>query len=72
MLRVRRSVPGFRKRPYPASLVGKRIRSREAEQFMWAYTRFLWLLVSPLVLLVQAFPQRDAWARVTLPGDDAS
>jgi hypothetical protein len=64
VLAVRRRVPGFRKRRYPQGLAGKRIRSPLMTRVIWLQSHCLWLLFSPVVLLIQSLPDCEARPRV--------
>lgn len=58
VLRVRRTVPGFRKRRYPPGLESRRTRSRSVVPGMCVLTAG-WLMLSPLVLALQLLPGWD-------------
>ncbi len=64
---VRRSVTGFTKSRYPPTIAGRRIRAPFTGFVMLMPARLLWLVLSPVVLLVQALPERDCELRVVLP-----
>ena len=64
MLAVHRRVPDFRKRRYPGAIKARRIRSSVANGLLWLPASVMWLVFSPVVLLVQAFPQTQSKSRV--------
>ncbi|MHB0958264.1 MAG: hypothetical protein ACYC0X_12360 [Pirellulaceae bacterium] len=61
---IRRTVPGFSKKKYPAGTKVRRIRSRLIEMTGWLHTIVLWSFVSPLVLLFQTLPEKDVKTRI--------
>lgn len=64
LLRLRRIVRGFRKRPYPGDATLKPIRGQFSEFSNWLSMISHWVLFSPLVLAYQAFPERQEHVRV--------
>lgn len=68
--RILRQMPGWAKRRHPGGRA-PRLRSPVVE---WAYglnVRFLWCLVSPVALLLQALPSRQRSTRVVvIPGGE--
>jgi len=59
---VRRKTPGFKKRPYPAGLLGRTIRSPFMSWLIELQFRAVWLIFSPVVLVAQLLPDRgDLW-----------
>jgi hypothetical protein len=71
MLAVRRSVPSFRKRQYPLELADRRIRSRAAAVIMQIPALLLFVVFSPLILLLYVIPENHGHMRVVLPGATA-
>ena len=67
LLAVHRTVPTFSKRQYPPSLATRRIRSRALELAMWIRGVLMWLVFSPLVLLLQAMPENWSVTKVVIP-----
>ena len=59
LLAVRRSVEHFERKHYPRALAGRRLRSRVNEALLWALWIPGWLIFSPIVLAVQALPDRE-------------
>ncbi len=51
ILYVRRAVPGFSKRLYPRHLEKRTIRGAAVVAGLWIMPVFLWIVLSPLVLL---------------------
>lgn len=60
LLSVRRSVKGFMKQRYPEALRHNRIRSPLMDRVIWVNATAMWFLFSPIVLFVQALPERSA------------
>jgi hypothetical protein len=56
---VRRATPAFRKQPYRWELGGRQIRSKGMHLLFRLQWRLFWLLLGPLALLTQAFPERE-------------
>lgn len=69
LARVRRRVPSFRKRRFRDEIAGRRNRSGFSEFGARANFYALWILFSPLVLLFQALPPRDAKLRIVTDGE---
>ena len=68
LLAVRRSLVGFRKMRYPSHLSIRR-PSRvpwASELFVTLFIGAIWLICSPIPLLVQAFPYREERTRVVV------
>ncbi len=64
--RVLRQMPGWKKRRHPGGR-SPRLRPR---CFEWVYglnARFLWCMVSPVALALQALPARESSSRVVVP-----
>ena len=61
---VRRSVPGFSKRAYPAGAKVRNIRSRLMTMTGWLQTIVLWSFTSPLILLFQTLPETEVKTRI--------
>lgn len=67
ILRTRRTVPGFVKRPYPPHLKTRKIRSW-AMSLIAPFNAYAgWLLFSPIVLFFQMFPDKYEVQRVVVP-----
>lgn len=56
---VRRSVEHFEGKNYPRALANRRLRSRMSDILLWSFWIPGWLFLSPLVLIVQALPDRE-------------
>lgn len=54
--RLRRQLPGFKKRGYRAEIEGRKIRSETDDFLHRVFSYSGWVLMGPLVLLVQGFP----------------
>ena len=59
MRSVRRKVQGFVKSRYPTQLGSRQIRGPVSEAFNWLHFVVVWLLFSPVALLIQAQPERE-------------
>ncbi|MEI7940367.1 MAG: hypothetical protein WCK27_27105 [Verrucomicrobiota bacterium] len=59
MRSVRRKVQGFVKSRYPTRLGSRQIHGPVSEAFNWLHFAVVWLLFSPVALLVQALPERE-------------
>jgi hypothetical protein len=57
LVSVHRTVPGFRKRRYPATMESRRIRGPIASRLMMLYACAGWLFASPLIVFLQALPE---------------
>jgi hypothetical protein len=55
---------GFRKTQYPKQLNDRRIRARLTAAFLQGYNYVLWLIFSPIPLLVQALPEHQTTTRI--------
>ncbi|MCE5217615.1 hypothetical protein LLH03_11380 [bacterium] len=66
MLAVRRSVSGFRKCRYPSRLEKRRLRGDFLDLGLVIRTFPLILVFSPLVLLLQSFPEKASECRVAI------
>ncbi len=64
---LRRIVRGFVKSPYPLRLGSRQIRGPVSAAFNELYFVVVWLLFSPLTLLVQALPEREVRWNVIRP-----
>jgi len=62
---VLRRMPGWRKRRHPGG-VAPRLRPRCFEWVYGLHGRFLWCLVSPIALALQALPGRESSTRVVV------
>ncbi len=67
ILSFRRRLPGFRKRRYPGHLKGRQIRGPVFVAVLWLPWICMWLAFSPLVLLLQALPEKEAHTTVASP-----
>lgn len=67
MRSVRRKVQGFVKSHYPTQLGTRRVRGRVDEAFNWLHFVVVWLLFSPVALLIQALPERQVRWKVAAP-----
>ncbi len=67
MRSVRRKVRGFVKSRYPTRLGSRQIRGPVSEAFNWLHFVVVWLLFSPVALLVQALPEREQHWKVSAP-----
>jgi hypothetical protein len=56
---VRRKVQGFVKSRYPTQLGSRKIRGPVSDAFNWLHFVVVWLLFSPVALLIQALPERE-------------
>ena len=54
---------GFRKMRYPGLVADRQIRSPFMDRFYHLYWHVVWLLLSPVVLFVQAFPRTHSLVR---------
>ena len=61
---IRRTVPNFSKRRYPAGAEAKKIHSRLMTMMAWLQTIVLWSFVSPLILLFQSLPEKEVHTRI--------
>jgi hypothetical protein len=59
MRSVRRKVRGFVKSRYPTQLGSRQIRGPVSEAFNWLHFVVVWLVFSPVALLIQALPERE-------------
>jgi len=66
LLTVRRSVEGFVKLRYPNRVQSRRIRSPMMTWWLQRWPYVLWLLLSPIVLLMQVMPVRTVKTTVGL------
>ncbi len=67
LLTVRRSVPGFRRRRYPRSITGRRIRGQLLERALMLQWGVTWLMLAPLALFFQMLPRRESETIVRMP-----
>lgn len=67
LLSIRRRVTMFARKRYPKSIAGRRIRNPFVEKVRCIPTGILWLVFSPIVLLIQALPQRQLEPRIKMP-----
>jgi hypothetical protein len=56
---LRRKVRGFVKSRYPTRLGSRQIRGPVGDAFNWLHFVVVWLLFSPVALLIQALPERE-------------
>ena len=61
---IRRAVPAFSKRRYPAGAEIRRVHSRLMTMAVWFQTAVFRSFVSPLVLLFQTMPEKSAYTRI--------
>jgi hypothetical protein len=61
---VRKTVAGFSKRKYPSQAKIRRVHSPLVIAAAWMNGIVLWSFVSPLVLLFQVMPEKEATARI--------
>lgn len=66
LFEARRAVPGFSKKQCPRGMPPRRIRSRVAEFAMRLQLYAVWLILSPIPLLFQAFPTTETQTRVRM------
>lgn len=64
LIHLRRSVPRFRKRKYPAGMTPFKIRTPLEETAIKLTNYAAWLFLSPLLLMYQALPMTQAEIRV--------
>jgi hypothetical protein len=64
---MRRKVHGFVKSRYPTQLGSRTIRGPVSEAFNWLHFIVVWLLFSPVALLIQALPEREQRWKVASP-----
>jgi hypothetical protein len=57
---ARRKLRGFERVRYPPALAKRRIRSRVNNVLIMIPSHLAWLFLSPLVLVMQAMPDREA------------
>jgi hypothetical protein len=62
---LRRKVNGFVKSRYPLRLGSRQIRGPVGNAFNWLHFVVVWLLFSPVTLLIQALPEREQRWKVT-------
>ena len=67
LLSIRRRVTMFARKRYPKSIAGRRIRNPFVETVRWIPTGVLWLVFSPIVLLIQMLPHRQLEPRIEMP-----
>lgn len=65
MIGFRRQAHGFWKAKYPARLRGRLIRSHSAEAVLRFQAHVMWLIFSPIVLLIQSLPESHSEWSVT-------
>ena len=65
MLGFRRRAHAFWKAKYPTRLKGRLIRSRSAEAVLRFQAHVMWLIFSPIVLLIQSLPESHSEWSVT-------
>jgi hypothetical protein len=56
LLGVRRAMKSFPRRRYPAGMAARRIRGPVSNAILWLPSILLWMIFSPIVLLIQAIP----------------
>ena len=62
---VRRSASGFIRRPYPKSLTTRKVRGPVMRVMLWFYEVAIVAVLSPVLLLIQALPQRESRFRIS-------
>jgi hypothetical protein len=67
LLSVRRKFRGFVKSRYPLRLESRQIRGPVSATFNWLHFVVVWLLFSPLALVVQALPEGEQHWKVASP-----
>jgi hypothetical protein len=67
LLSLRRKVRGFVKSLYPVRLGSRQIRGPVGAAFNWLHFIVVWLLFSPVALLIQALPEREQRWKVANP-----
>ncbi len=67
MRTIRAKVHGFVKTRYPAQLASRQIRGPVGEAFNRLHCIMVWLLFSPVPLLIQALPERKVRWKVAIP-----
>jgi len=65
--RLRRQLPGFRKRRYRVEVGGRKIRSEAAACLARVFSYGYWLVFSPLVLFFQGFPSTTTRLSIQKP-----
>jgi hypothetical protein len=66
ILHVRRQTPAFRKLRYPCEVGRGYLRGPVRERLALVPSRLLWLVASPLVLLIQCFPDSEVSTSVSM------
>lgn len=61
---IRKTTAGFSKKRYPAHMQVRRVHGRLVTIAVWIQTFVLWSFISPLVLLFQALPEKQAATRI--------
>jgi len=61
---VRKAVAGFSKRKYPSHAKIRKVHSPLVIAAAWTNSIVLWSFISPLVLLFQAMPEKEATTRI--------
>jgi hypothetical protein len=61
---ARMAVPGFQKAQWRRGTPPRRIRSKMSEFRLWLQLYAFWLIMSPIPLLMQAFPSKEVRTRV--------
>jgi hypothetical protein len=56
---LRRKVKGFVKSRYPTQVGSRQIRGAVSEAFNWLHFVVVWLMFSPVALIIQALPERE-------------
>lgn len=66
LLSVRRQVPSFIKIKYPKTISVRRVRGKVMEKAMLLPWIFIWLMLSPIVLFFQMFPNKESETRIKI------
>jgi hypothetical protein len=62
---VRRSASGFIRRRYPQSRSARKVRGPVVRVMLWFYEIAIVAVLSPVLLLIQALPQRESRVRIS-------
>ena len=69
LLAIRRQVSGFKKRPYPKAITGRRIRDPISAMAMWMSFLMVWCMFAPIALFLQMLPERRWETRITMSAE---
>lgn len=64
---VRRKAGEFTKIRYPEDIAGRTIRGPIEEGLLWIIWVPLWLMFSPIILFIQALPEKESESAVVMP-----